>query len=53
VIGRGLDLSQIATLAVCSAISVTLILVARAGRIVEEFSAEDATEEKIMYAAIH
>ena len=29
------------------------ILVARQGRIVEEFSAADATEEKIMYAAIH
>ncbi|SLN76545.1 sugar ABC transporter ATP-binding protein [Oceanibacterium hippocampi] len=29
------------------------ILVARAGRIVEEMPAADATEEKIMYAAIH
>lgn len=29
------------------------ILVARGGRIVEEMSAADATEEKIMYAAIH
>ncbi len=29
------------------------ILVARLGRIVEEFSAEDATEDKIMFAAIH
>ncbi|MBT4265619.1 MAG: sugar ABC transporter ATP-binding protein [Deltaproteobacteria bacterium] len=29
------------------------ILVARQGRIVEEFSPEDATEEKIMFAAIH
>ena len=29
------------------------ILVARQGRIVEEFSPEEATEEKIMYAAIH
>jgi ABC-type sugar transport system ATPase subunit len=29
------------------------ILVARQGRIVEEFSAAEATEEKIMYAAIH
>lgn len=29
------------------------ILVARQGRIVEEFSAGDATEERIMYAAIH
>ena len=29
------------------------ILVARAGRIVEEMSAADATQEKIMYAAIH
>jgi ABC-type sugar transport system ATPase subunit len=29
------------------------ILVARQGRIVEEFAASDATEEKIMYAAIH
>ncbi len=29
------------------------ILVARRGRIVEEMTAEDATEEKIMYAAIH
>ncbi len=29
------------------------ILVARKGRIVEEFSSEEATEKKIMYAAIH
>jgi simple sugar transport system ATP-binding protein/ribose transport system ATP-binding protein len=29
------------------------ILVARGGRIVEEMSASEATEEKIMYAAIH
>ena len=29
------------------------VLVARQGRIVEEFSAREATEEKIMYAAIH
>ncbi len=29
------------------------ILVAQKGRIVEEFSPEEATEEKIMYAAIH
>jgi simple sugar transport system ATP-binding protein len=29
------------------------ILVARAGRIVAEFSPEDATEEKIMFAAVH
>jgi ABC-type sugar transport system ATPase subunit len=29
------------------------ILVARAGRIVEEMARSDATEEKIMYAAIH
>jgi ABC-type sugar transport system ATPase subunit len=29
------------------------ILVARQGRIAEEFSAEEATEDKIMYAAIH
>jgi simple sugar transport system ATP-binding protein len=29
------------------------ILVARRGRIVEEFSATEATEEKIMYAAVH
>ncbi len=29
------------------------ILVCRQGRIVEEFSAEEATEEKIMYAAVH
>ncbi|WP_137931555.1 sugar ABC transporter ATP-binding protein [Mesorhizobium comanense] len=29
------------------------ILVARQGRIVEEFSSAEATEEKIMYAAIH
>ena len=29
------------------------ILVARLGRIVAEFDAADATEDKIMYAAIH
>ncbi|WP_417408900.1 sugar ABC transporter ATP-binding protein [Hoeflea sp.] len=29
------------------------ILVARQGRIVEEFSMDEATEEKIMYAAVH
>ena len=29
------------------------ILVARGGRIVEEMAAAEATEEKIMYAAIH
>lgn len=29
------------------------ILVARQGKVVEEFSAKDATEEKIMYAAVH
>jgi simple sugar transport system ATP-binding protein len=29
------------------------VLVARAGKIVEEFSGTDATEENIMYAAIH
>ena len=29
------------------------ILVARQGKVVEEFSALEATEEKIMYAAIH
>ena len=29
------------------------ILVARQGRIAEEFQAQDATEEKIMFAAIH
>ena len=29
------------------------ILVARQGRIVEQFTREDASEEKIMYAAIH
>ena len=29
------------------------ILVCRAGRIVEEFSPKEATEEKIMYAAVH
>lgn len=29
------------------------ILVCRAGRIVEEFTPEDATEERIMYAAVH
>jgi simple sugar transport system ATP-binding protein len=29
------------------------ILVARQGRIVEEFAMDEATEEKIMYAAVH
>ncbi|MCF8467463.1 MAG: sugar ABC transporter ATP-binding protein [Sneathiella sp.] len=29
------------------------ILVARAGKIIEEFSTDEATEEKIMYAAVH
>jgi ABC-type sugar transport system ATPase subunit len=29
------------------------ILVARSGRIVAEFDAADASEDKIMYAAIH
>ena len=29
------------------------ILVSRQGRVVEEFSVEEATEEKIMYAAVH
>ena len=29
------------------------ILVARQGKVVAEFSATEATEEKIMYAAIH
>ena len=29
------------------------ILVARQGRIVAEFSPQEATEEKIMYAAVH
>lgn len=29
------------------------ILVARGGRIVEEFSGKDATESSILYAAIH
>lgn len=29
------------------------ILVSRLGRIVEEFSIQDATEEKIMYASVH
>jgi ABC-type sugar transport system ATPase subunit len=29
------------------------ILVTRAGRVVEEFTLENATEEKIMYAAVH
>ena len=29
------------------------ILVCRQGKVVEEFSAREATEEKIMYAAIH
>jgi len=29
------------------------ILVSRQGRIVEEFSTDEATEEKIMYAAVH
>jgi simple sugar transport system ATP-binding protein len=29
------------------------VLVSRQGRIVEEFSVEEASEEKIMYAAVH
>lgn len=29
------------------------ILVCRSGRVVEEFSPEEATEEKVMYAAVH
>ena len=29
------------------------ILVARQGKIIEEFSTDEATEEKIMYAAVH
>ena len=29
------------------------ILVSQRGRIVEEFTPEQATEEKIMYAAVH
>ena len=29
------------------------LLVARQGKVVEEFSARDATEEKLMYAAVH
>jgi simple sugar transport system ATP-binding protein len=29
------------------------ILVCRQGRIVEEFTPADATEERIMYAAVH
>jgi simple sugar transport system ATP-binding protein len=29
------------------------ILVSRQGRIVEEFAVEEATEENIMYAAVH
>ena len=29
------------------------ILVARKGQIVEEFESEDASEEKIIYAAVH
>jgi simple sugar transport system ATP-binding protein len=29
------------------------ILVSRLGRVVEEFSIEEASEEKIMYAAVH
>jgi len=29
------------------------VLVSRQGRIVEEFSTEDATEEKVLYAAVH
>jgi simple sugar transport system ATP-binding protein len=29
------------------------ILVARAGRIVAEFDAADATQDKILYAAVH
>jgi len=28
-------------------------LVYRAGRVIEEFSPTDATEERIMYAAVH
>jgi simple sugar transport system ATP-binding protein len=29
------------------------VLVSRQGRVVEEFAMEEATEEKIMYAAVH
>ena len=29
------------------------LLVCRAGRVVEEFSPANATEERIMYAAVH
>lgn len=29
------------------------VLVSRQGRIVEEFSTEEATEEKVLYAAVH
>jgi ABC-type sugar transport system ATPase subunit len=29
------------------------ILVARQGRVVEEFSVDEANEENIMYAAVH
>jgi len=29
------------------------LLVARQGKIVEEFSALEATEERVMYAAVH
>jgi simple sugar transport system ATP-binding protein len=37
--------------AMCSAVD--RILVSRQGKVVEEFSALEATEEKIMYAAVH
>jgi ribose/xylose/arabinose/galactoside ABC-type transport system permease subunit len=88
VIGRGVDLSMVATMVVSivwamklhqsgmdfilalmigAGIAVVLIssylpeilglsdriLVARQGQIVEEMSATDATEERIMYAAVH
>jgi simple sugar transport system ATP-binding protein len=29
------------------------VLVCRQGKVVEEFSASEATEDKIMYAAVH
>jgi len=29
------------------------ILVCRSGRVVEEFAPEEATEDKVMYAAVH
>ena len=29
------------------------VLVSRQGRIVEEFSTDEATEEKVLYAAVH